>query len=642
MTGSLGDEEAPAQPASVRLGALDGLRGVAVTAVVVNHFRPGLLPGGWLGVDVFFVLSGYLITSLLLDEHRAHGRIDLRHFYSRRARRLLPALCVLLAVLVVVASQKPDAPGFHNLSGDGIAALGYFANWHFVLSGASYFDSFSPSPLRHLWSLSVEEQFYVLWPLLLIVIVRRFGTRGVGIAAVGLAAASAIAMAFFYGNGSDISRVYFGTDTHAHGVLIGAALAVIGPARRHWRFQSAAALFALGGVGVAFAMLGGTDAFAYRGGIVGVGLLTAMVIAGVVAPQGSGATGRLLDIGPVRGLGRISYGVYLWHWPVLVFMTATVVGLSGWALVSLQLGTTFALAIVSFLVIERPVLGGWPRMSRSWIAAPAVATVVVVMLTVVWQPAPPPYAVAQQQAAARDATSARLPTRLVARSRHTEGGAQAARVPKAVGPRRVLVVGDSVAYTLFPGLQANEREAGFYFLTAARTGCPLDIATTLYHSGAAPDFSMELPDYCDWPRVWPSMIDRTRPDLVVALWGLWDVYDHKVRGTWLEVGSPQWAAYMEQTLERALHIVTARGARMIVLTTPYVWGYDRERVDALNNIYRTVAARYPKRLSVIDMQPTISAIDPERWDNVHFSADGAKELGPFVVAAIAAAAEPAP
>jgi hypothetical protein len=196
-------------------------------------------------------------------------------------------------------------------------------------------------------------------------------------------------------------------------------------------------------------------------------------------------------------------------------------------------------------------------------------------------------------------------------------------------------VGDSVAYTLFPGLVAHERDAGLSFLTASRTGCPLDTAATAYGPGNAPPFSLELPDYCDWPRVWPRMIERTRPDVVVALWGLWDVYDHEVGGTWLAVGSSEWATHMEQTLEHALRVVTAHGARMVVLTTPYLLGYSNERVDSLNEVYRAVEARHPKRLSIVDIQPAITMFDPPRWDSVHFSAEGADVLGAIAVAAIA-------
>ena len=207
--------------------------------------------------------------------------------------------------------------------------------------------------------------------------------------------------------------------------------------------------------------------------------------------------------------------------------------------------------------------------------------------------------------------------------------------------RRVVVLGDSVAYTLFPGLRAHERAAHLYFLTAAETGCPLDIAATEYRHAGEPHLSANLPEYCDWPRVWPAMIDRVKPDVVVALWGLWDVYDHEVGGRWLTVGSREWAAHMEQSLEQALAIVTARGARMIVLTTPYLFDVQDARVNALDAVFRTVAARHPDRLTVVDVEPAMRRLQPARWDGVHFTAKGADLLGGVIDPQIArVAAEP--
>jgi peptidoglycan/LPS O-acetylase OafA/YrhL len=605
--------------------ALDGLRGLAVAAVVVNHLRPNALPGGWLGVDVFFVLSGYLITTLLLDERAGTGRVDLGHFYGRRARRLLPALFVLLAVLAITARLVPDASGFQDLRGDGFSALAYVANWHFAYNGASYFGAFSPSVLRHLWSLSVEEQFYVVWPVVLVVVLRRFGARAVGIVAFTLALASAVAMAAMYGNGAHIARIYFGTDTHAHGVLLGCALAAIEPARRNLPFLRTAALIAFAGVIVGIATLDGTASVAYRGGIACVGALTAVVIAGIVTPAGSGVLGALLSWHPLRALGRISYGVYLWHWPVLVFVTAQRAGFSGWSLLVFQLVLTLALAIASFVLIERPVRAGWPRVRWQWGALPA-ATALVLALAFVVPQVPAPFAAAQTQARERSADTAAVPVNEVAATKPP---------PTTPIPRRVVMIGDSVAYTLFPGLRASEPTTHLFFMTAAQTGCPLDIAATAYRPGDGTELAPNLPAHCDWPRIWPAMIDRSRPSVVVALWGLWDLYDHRVNGAWLAVGSPAWHAHMVGVLEHALTIVTAHGARMIVLTTPYVFGYSDARIDALNAIYRDAAARHPGRLIVVDIQPAIARLHPERWDNVHFTVTGADALGAVVAPDIA-------
>src|SRR3954452_6670592 len=218
--------------ATFRLGyipGLDGLRGIAVIAVLLFHGGVTWATGGFLGVDMFFVLSGFLITSLLLEERWRTGTIGLSHFWSRRARRLLPALLLLLAAMAAYATWVPTDTPLGALRRDVLATLAYVSNWHFILDGGSYFArNAPPSPLRHTWSLAIEEQFYVLWPLLFIAVARgkhRLTKLAVFIG-VGIAA-SIGAMAYLYHPGADSSRVYYGTDTRAHVILIGCGLAVL-------------------------------------------------------------------------------------------------------------------------------------------------------------------------------------------------------------------------------------------------------------------------------------------------------------------------------------------------------------------------------------------------------------------------------
>ena len=520
---------------------------------------------------------------------------------------------MLLAALVIVARVVPDAPGFGNVRGDGLSALAYVANWHFILAHASYFDAFAPSALRHLWSLSIEEQFYLFWPLILIVVLRRHGARAVAILAAVLAVASAADMALTYGGGN-LTRAYFGTDAHIHGVLIGGALAAIGPIRSRWLHPRTAGFVALAGVTFAIFTMSGTQALAYRGGIAFVGLLTAVVIAATTA-SAAGPAAWILERRPLRGLGRISYGVYLWHWPVLIFVTAGRAGVSGIPLMVLQLAITLGLALASFVLVERPVLAGWPRPRWSWVGVPAAATVVVATLAIGVPSVAAPFAAAEQDAKVRSANTATL------------------RALDTAKPEvhRVVVVGDSVAYTLFPGLRANELASHLYFLTAAETGCPLDISASAFRIPGAPQLTLALPAYCDWPRVWPPLIERVRPDIVVALWGLWDLYDPDVGGRWLAVGSPEWSSYEEHKLNQALDALTAHGARVVVLTTPYIFDMPHERVDALNQLFRRVAQRRPGQLTVVDIQPAMTYLQPRRWDGVHFTADAAALLGKALV-----------
>ena len=317
-----------------RVPALDGLRGVAVLAVLLFH--DGRLRGGYLGVDLFFVLSGYLITSLLLVEHREHGRVRLARFYERRARRLLPAMGLALVGVAVYAAVWAHSAEVARIRWDGIATLFYFANWRDVLAKQSYWDIFrAPSPLQHTWSLSIEEQFYAIWPLIVIGVLRvGRSARAVLLVALSVGSACAVytvASALHHG---DQRLLYFGTQSRAPALLMGASLAC-GVAlwgtfttRRARVALELGALVAAGYLAWEWAHQPGDGLGLYRGPLLLCGVAATVVIAAAAHPQ-RGPIARVLAFPPLVGAGLISYGLYLFHWPVYLVLTHARTGLSG-------------------------------------------------------------------------------------------------------------------------------------------------------------------------------------------------------------------------------------------------------------------------------------------------------------------------
>ena len=354
---------------------LDGLRAIAVGTVVVFHAFPDVLPGGFLGVDVFFVVSGFLITALLLREARlaegisagtpvAHRPIDLRGFWLRRARRLLPALIAMLFMSTLLAVLV-GGDALVNLGAQLVGSLTFSANWVLLGLGQDYFSDTTPELFRHLWSLGVEEQFYLLWPLIALVLLRLpHVVRIVGIAT--LAVASALLMALF-SDPALPSRVYYGTDTHAFGLLLGALLAVIStrwPAHPlEWPRSARIVLSTLGPVALAgivalaIAMPAGSPVV-FQGGLVLVAVLTGIVIASLLVP--GSAPGSLLDAAPLAWIGRRSYAIYLWHWPLLVLAWLVYPGTPrvGWESVPLGLAAivvAVATSAFSYSLLEQPI-----------------------------------------------------------------------------------------------------------------------------------------------------------------------------------------------------------------------------------------------------------------------------------------------
>ncbi|UQX88755.1 acyltransferase family protein [Jatrophihabitans telluris] len=351
-----------------RFGGLDGLRALAVLAVLVFHADSNLLPGGFLGVDLFFVISGYLITRLLLGELGHTGRIRLGQFYLRRGLRLLPGLAAL-SVAVALAAELFWRDELLTLRDSVVSSVGYVGNWWLIDAHQSYFvASGRPPMLQHLWSLAIEEQFYLAWPLALIWMSasrRRFGWVA-GIAAAG-ALASTLAMTVIAVRSgvpyaTDSSRVYFGTDTHAMGLLLGASFGAIAErldfqARRSWRirpwFTDLLGLAALVALVVVVLRVDEFSERLYRGGFLGFSALAVVVVSTVTRPRSR--LGRVLDMRPLRWLAARSYAIYLWHWPVVVVTRPGVdLPANRWLAVAVRIVVPMVLAAISYRVVEAP------------------------------------------------------------------------------------------------------------------------------------------------------------------------------------------------------------------------------------------------------------------------------------------------
>ncbi|MBK5288814.1 MAG: acyltransferase [Acidimicrobiia bacterium] len=618
--------------------ALDGLRALAVIAVVVFHLDETGLTGGFLGVDAFFVLSGFLITTLLVLEWRRHDTIGTVAFWGRRARRLLPALILLMVGVAVFARIEVPTTELGRIRSDGIAGLFYVANWRFVLSGQSYFDLFSaPSPFRHLWSLAIEEQFYLVWPLVTIGCLRwgrgRLG-RLAAVTAGGTVVSVALMAALF--NADDPSRSYYGTDTHAHTILVGAllALALVGRPRPSERSERGFALVgvpALLATIAAFVWAHDASRSLYFGGSLAFAIAVAALIASLVlAPTGPIA--RLFAFRPFVAIGVISYGIYLWHWPVIVYATEARVGLSGAALDAFRIALTLAFSIASFFLVERPIRARL-RSPKLWITVPAglVAGTVAILLATVGATAAPNFF---------------GPSTPVATSPTTLGP----REPDT--PAHVVMVGDSLAASLGPGLDDAMTERGIRFEAAATPGCSILRGVTVRTDGRPYPWSRDC-DTAIAPALRTVVTTEPRPDLVIWL-STWDAVDRILGGRRVALGTPEGDARLRTEVERAAGLLSSHGARLIILTVPkpvpgsasVLPGLDEAgRIRNLNALYESAAAATDGRISIIDLAGIVC---PDgkcatkvhgvelRPDGSHFSKRGSAVVGQQLTDAVLA------
>lgn len=368
---------APIKSTRRYMPGLDGLRAIAVLGVIAYHLGIDWIPGGLLGVSVFFTLSGYLITDLLLAQVSSGG-IRFKDFWFARARRLLPALLLMIVIVMawVTVFGPHQPPSFKEAAG---SAIGYFNNWWLIFRDVSYFAAFeAPGPLNHLWSLSIEEQFYILWPFLLLLGVQlvREAARNpklrprLALVTFGAALLSSLIMLLIYSPGIDPSRVYYGTDTRASELLVGAALAMVWPSRLLRPAitpQARRTLDIVGVVGLAVILLMFWRArefspFLYRGGFLILSIGTAMLVASLAHP--AGRLGPIIGCRPMVWIGERSYGIYLWHFPVIILTTPEGADGPGFVRGVLQVAATFAIAALSWKYVEDPIRHG--ALKRVW------------------------------------------------------------------------------------------------------------------------------------------------------------------------------------------------------------------------------------------------------------------------------------
>jgi peptidoglycan/LPS O-acetylase OafA/YrhL len=671
------------------LPGLDGVRAFAVVAVMMFHGGFSWFTGGFLGVDVFFVLSGFLITSLLVGEWRESLTIRLGAFWARRARRLLPALLLMLLFVAFFASVIVPKGTYGALRLDALSTLLYVSNWHFILVGSNYFnETASASPLIHTWSLAVEEQFYLLWPLIVLGLLRL--TRRLEplfLLCCAAAVGSAVWMYVLSRNAVSINRVYLGTDTRSQCLFIGCALAVglvLLTQRGHsagrlaqgevWRPAGAGgrtfcALAGVVGAAVAITMWIKTDTttmFPYSGGFFLVGLATAGVITSAVGAPRS-LVPRFLSLPPVRYVGQISYGLYIWHWPLFLWVDNARTGLTGTPLFLVRVLVTFVVAVASFHLVERPIRRGtFLRQWRAWVAVPSAAAVVVVATVAATTGTT---AVASTTIPGSIGIPSSTPTTTSTTGPATgpsTGPAAQANHP----PVRVLLFGDSVALTLGLGLGSTAPEAKYGYLLADKgiLGCGVVMGPGVELLGArdltppACDGSPSAPntplEKQPWPVQWTVSMNAVKPNVVVVLAGRWEVADREFDGTWTNILDPKYAAYVKSQLDYASRLVTSTGAHMVFLTAPCTdegeqpdgapWPEDNPaRVAEFNRLVREVVAEHPKTDSVVDLYAavcprhkftsTVHGVVVRGPDGVHFTPDAgaalAGQLMPPIVAA---------
>jgi peptidoglycan/LPS O-acetylase OafA/YrhL len=577
---------------TTRIPALDGLRGVAIAGVVAFH--TGILRGGFLGVDLFFVLSGFLIAGILLREHDALGTTSLANFWTRRARRLVPAVLALIAAAQIWAHARAPAADLPVLNGQSVAALAYVSNWYNIFFHVGYWSAgLSRSPLNHLWSLGIEEQFYLLFPLLVLVLFKlRASSRTIATVFIALAFTSFLLTPFVaaaYG----ANRAYFGTDTRAGAILLGAALAslfrISGAttavdseqvgAAIVTGLRSAASAIAFAGSAVILALwlvAETSSGWLYRGGLLAHAVASVCIIASVVvAPRA--VLARVLSWEPLVWLGERSYSLYLWHWPLLVVMTPAATGLHGGGLAVVVFVAICVATILSYELIEYPIRYSQLRGVRlaTSLVLPAVG---VACAAIFFQPAPPP--------------------QFGSNTLFTQGR----------GPLRLMIVGDSWARNM--GLAMAEVDSSHHttIVNMGKGGCGIADAKR-ERSPEEGEFATS-PDCLTWSVMWPAVLQSVRPQAAVLMVGTWDLAEQDFAGTGAFVGAcdPAFRTNYSRQLDSAISVLRSHDAEVFVATIRDNDARAGSPPDCMNTLVREAVARHAaNHVHLLDMYAQLCA-----------------------------------
>jgi peptidoglycan/LPS O-acetylase OafA/YrhL len=615
--------------------ALDGLRAIAVLSVLAYHYGADWAQGGFLGVDTFFVLSGYLITSLLLVEWARTGRIQFAAFWARRARRLLPALFLVLIAVAIWARIVLPSNQWRAIRLDAIWTFFYTANWHFIAAGQSYFSS-TPSPLRHTWSLAIEEQFYLVWPL--VVLGALYVARGkhwllTTVCGVGIVG-SLVVLSSTYHEDADPSRPYYGTDARASQLLVGALLAIL---LLRWQPRARSVRLALqwlalaASILIAYAFVEASDrgAILYHGGFLVFAACTAIVVAAIVQETRSPLKAAL-SLAPMRWIGRVSYGIYLWHWPIAVALTPQHTGISGWELDVLRVGATFVVAALSYYLVELPIRQR--RFKQVWtprIALPAAAALTIVVILVATAGAAPPDPLAARPGTVLGTDTNNAPT---------------VAAPTGAPTQRTLLLGDSVAYTLGDALTAEAADRGVTFRAVTRLGCGMTTGVALTDEGNviswSPGCAADTNDY-----IRRSVAD-VQPDTVMWL-SSWELSSYEEDGKTYEFGTKAFDKWLTGQIDNVRSAVEEAGARLVLVQippqAPNPTGDPKPeqavRTKHLNRLFTEYARSHPNDVGVISLSdivcprgapcPTVvDGIVLRPKDGGHYDAEGAEWVSP--------------